>query len=159
MKLKSPLLSRFDLIFILLDSPNAEHDKFLSNHILNIHTGGVQLNHRDPEQVFDDGSLKSNLKIPPPTTDIIPPSLLRNYISYARIHCSPRLSPEAAAVIKEFYMELRSQNRADGTPITTRQLESILRLSEARAKCELRDTVTMSDAKQVVEIMKSSLYL
>ena len=158
LKLKSPLLSRFDLIFILLDNPNAEHDRFLSNHILNIHTG-IQSNHqKNNSNLEQDGSLKMNLKAAPPKSDIIPPSLLRKYISYARTHCSPRLSPEASLVIKEFYMELRNKNRKDGTPVTTRQLESLLRLSEARAKCELRDIVTMNDAKQVIEIMKSSLY-
>jgi DNA helicase MCM8 len=156
--LKSPLLSRFDLIFILLDRPNADHDRFLSNHILNIHTGGGADTHRGNNDASEqDGSLISNLRNPPPVTDIVPPSLLRKYISYARTHCAPKLSAEASVIIKEFYMELRGQNRNDGTPITTRQLESLLRLCEARAKCELRDVVTMADAREVVEIMKSSL--
>ena len=155
--MKSPLLSRFDLIFILLDKPNAEHDRFLSNHILNIHTGGREFRRTIPNNGSQGSSLMSNLKNVPPVSDIVPPSLMRKYISYARTQCSPKLSLEASDIIKEFYLELRSQNRNDGTPITTRQLESLLRLCEARAKCELRDVVTMADARDVVEIMKSSL--
>jgi DNA helicase MCM8 len=67
-------------------------------------------------------------------------------ISYDMFHL--RLSLEAASVLQSFYLELRSKHKSvDGTPITTRQLESLIRLSEARAKVELRTEVTERDAK------------
>jgi DNA helicase MCM8 len=52
----------------------------------------------------------------------------------------------------------RSQKSQDGTPITTRQLESIIRLSEARARSELRNTVKKSDAIDVIQMMRMSLW-
>lgn len=63
--------------------------------------------------------------------DTIPSCLLRKYISYARQYVHPKLSPEAAQTLQEFYLSLRAQaNPADATPITTRQLESLIRLTE-----------------------------
>lgn len=54
-----------------------------------------------------------------------------------------RLTSDAAQVLQEFYLELRRQHHnKDSTPITTRQLESLIRLTEARARCELREEAT-----------------
>jgi DNA helicase MCM8 len=90
--------------------------------------------------------------------DPIPPYLLRKYIIYAKEYVFPILSEEAKAVLKDFYLELRKNYQtAEATPITTRQLESMVRLAEAKAKSELREIVTEQDAKDVVEIMKESL--
>jgi len=112
----------------------------------------------------------------------VPAHLLRQYISYARQYVHPTygasdarpsvsafltrtrgssrrggcasLSPAAATVLQDFYLELRTKNRTvDSTPITTRQLESMVRLAEARARVELRETVTAQDARDVVAIM------
>lgn len=58
-------------------------------------------------------------------------------------------------LLKEFYLELRKQHQTqDSTPITTRQLESLIRLTEARARLELREVATKEDAGDVIEIMK-----
>jgi DNA helicase MCM8 len=69
------------------------------------------------------------------------------------------LTPEAAAVIKSFYLNLRQQSAADPSapPVTHRQLESLVRLAEARARIDLREQVTTEDAEEAVEIMKESL--
>jgi DNA helicase MCM8 len=70
-----------------------------------------------------------------------------------------RLSPEAAAILQDFYITLREKHKSiDSTPITTRQLEALIRLAEARAKIELREIVEQSDALDVVELMRESLY-
>jgi len=64
------------------------------------------------------------------------------------------MTPRAADVLQKFYLELRQKHRSvDGTPVTTRQLESAVRLAEARARVELRESVTETDAQDVVEIM------
>jgi DNA helicase MCM8 len=68
------------------------------------------------------------------------------------------LTEEAARVLQEFYLSLRESHRVDSAPITTRQLESLIRLSEARAKIELREFITERDAQDVVEIMKQSMF-
>lgn len=55
---------------------------------------------------------------------------------------------EAKHILKEFYLALRRTNRStDGAPVTTRQLESLIRLAEARTRMELRETVTEEDAR------------
>eukprot|EP00212_Chloropicon_laureae_P009678 CAMPEP_0197494880 /NCGR_PEP_ID=MMETSP1311-20131121/32849_1 /TAXON_ID=464262 /ORGANISM="Genus nov. species nov., Strain RCC856" /LENGTH=138 /DNA_ID=CAMNT_0043040329 /DNA_START=1 /DNA_END=414 /DNA_ORIENTATION=- len=70
------------------------------------------------------------------------------------------MSREATAVLKECYLELRNQNAncVGGIAITVRQLESMVRLAEARARLDLRQVVTEADALDVVAIMKESLY-
>lgn len=90
--------------------------------------------------------------------DPVPPSLMRKYVAYARRYCHPTLSPAAALVLQDFYIELRQRHGDDDTtPITTRQLEAMVRLVQARAKIELRDTVTRGDALDVVQLMQRSL--
>ena len=70
----------------------------------------------------------------------------------------PKVGKEAAAVLQSFYLELRQKHRSpDSTPITTRQIESLVRLSEARARLALREEVTAEDAHDVVEIMQCSM--
>ena len=89
---------------------------------------------------------------------VILPKLLRKYIVYARKYCRPCLTKEAKRTLLDFYLKLRKdyQNQ-ESTPITTRQLESLIRLAEARAKVELRRVVTRQDALEVIEIMQVSL--
>jgi len=58
------------------------------------------------------------------------------------------MSKAAAAILKDFYLKLRNRSTsADGTPITARQLESLVRLAEARARVDLRDEVTEEDTQ------------
>jgi DNA helicase MCM8 len=169
LKMDSALLSRFDLIFILQDDPNEEMDKYLSNHVMKLHSKGsntststfgscTSFEHEEvsQEKVSLDLYLKqARGKI----TDPIPFQVLRKYIAYARKNIHPIMTPEAANVLQEFYLKLRNSYRSlDTAPITTRQLESMIRLSEARARAELRDKVTVQDAKDVIDLMKQSLF-
>lgn len=85
--------------------------------------------------ILDDSdlttSLADQLKTPQVNFDPVPSQLLRKYIEYARKYVHPRLSPGAAEVLQEFYLDLRKKRQAhDTTPITTRQLESLIRLTE-----------------------------
>ncbi|KAJ1549839.1 DNA replication licensing factor mcm8, partial [Nowakowskiella sp. JEL0078] len=112
------------------------------------------------EQEEDNRPLLERLKVgSSEELDLIPQALLRKYIAYSKRYVQPRLTLEAAEILQTFYLTLRSKYRSiDSTPITTRQLESMIRLGEARAKCDLREEVTASDAKEVIEIMKFSLW-
>ncbi|XP_055028759.2 DNA helicase MCM8 isoform X1 [Misgurnus anguillicaudatus] len=172
LKMGSPLLSRFDLVFILLDTPNEDHDHLLSEHVMAMRagkTGAVssaavtRCNTQESSisilEVSVEKPLADRLKLHPGENfDAIPHQLLRKFVGYARHYVHPTLSTEAAKVLQDFYLELRKQNQtADSTPITTRQLESLIRLTEARARLELREKATQSDAEDVVEIMKHSL--
>ncbi|MFX1533028.1 MAG: LAGLIDADG family homing endonuclease [Promethearchaeota archaeon] len=140
------VLSRFDLIFVMADEPNPEADEKLSSHILGLHR----------DAVLD--------KEPP-----IPRDLLTKYIAYARQACKPVLSDEALEIIKQFYLSLRSKSvsTTGGTEgrrrmvnpiaITARQLESLVRLAEARAKMSLSNTVTARDASAAVKLMEVTM--
>ncbi|XP_016139524.1 DNA helicase MCM8 [Sinocyclocheilus grahami] len=172
LKMGSALLSRFDLVFILLDTPNEDHDHLLSEHVMAMRAGkngavssaavtrySTQESSISILEVSSEKPLADTLKlVPGEAFDPIPHQLLRKYVGYARHYVHPTLSAEAAQVLQDFYLELRKQNQtADSTPITTRQLESLIRLTEARARVELREKATQSDAEDVVEIMKHSL--
>ena len=75
--------------------------------------------------------LADRLKTQREAIDPVPCQLLRKYIDYARKYVHPRLSPEAAEVLQQLYLELRKKRQTlDSTPITTRQLESLIRLTE-----------------------------
>ncbi|KAJ1966277.1 hypothetical protein GGI12_000182 [Dipsacomyces acuminosporus] len=178
LKINSALLSRFDLIFILLDRPDADMDRFLSEHVMALHSGSkkdvsetrlpnLQSLGSDEEDSAENsdsissvGGLERWLRLRPnEKIDVIPPLLLRKYVAYARKYVHPRLSPAATDRLRRFYLELRKNHRKiDSTPITTRQLEAMVRLAEARARAELREVVTEGDAQNVVEIMKCSLF-
>ena len=68
-------------------------------------------------------------------------------------------APSTWQVLKEFYIELRQKAAAtEGAPITTRQLESLVRLAEARARVELREVATEADAADVVDLMRQTLF-
>jgi DNA replicative helicase MCM subunit Mcm2 (Cdc46/Mcm family) len=78
----------------------------------------------------------------------LPQQLLRKYIAYASAHVFPVLSDEAKETLQQFYLRLRADSSPmGGTTVTARQLESLVRLAEARARCELREVVTQEDAE------------
>lgn len=169
LKMGSALLSRFDLVFILLDKPDEEMDSMLSEHVMALHAGKnrsimkatARRSGGDDSILLmeTDKPLSDRLKVPRGEAfDPIPAQLLRKYVGYARKYVHPKIGKEAATVLQEFYLELRKQHQTqDSTPITTRQLESLIRLTEARARLELREEATKEDANDVIEIMKYSM--
>ncbi|XP_052737215.1 DNA helicase MCM8 isoform X2 [Bicyclus anynana] len=172
LKLNSALLSRFDLVFILLDQPDEKIDAMLSEHVLALHSGSnnkrkagtsSSKNNADIEssQTDDDISLSKRLRLKPgEVIDTLPLVLLRKYIAYARRYVHPKLSAEAASLLRNFYLELRQNHQGvcnDGAPITTRQLEACIRLTQARARVDLREEATARDANDVISLVKHSL--
>ena len=132
--LPAPIISRFDLIFVIEDKPSRDGDAKLADHILKIH--------------------KEN------TVDYeIEPELLRKYIAYARRNVNPQLTDEANDVLKEFYVSTRNSNPEEqgAVPITARQLEAIIRLSEASAKIKLKEYVEKEDAEKAVRLQMACL--
>jgi replicative DNA helicase Mcm len=129
------ILSRFDLIFVLRDVPNKETDSKMAEHILEIHRKGLS-------------------PIEPPMSL----ELLRKYISYAK-GIKPILTQEALRRLNDFYLAMRSASEAEGSPvaITARQLESLVRIAEARARAALRKEVLAEDAEAAIAMMKRSL--
>jgi replicative DNA helicase Mcm len=125
------LLSRFDLIFLMLDIPNIESDTKLAKHILNLHRGLVD-------------------------TSPIPLDLLRKYIAYAK-QIQPTLTEEATERIENFYLTLRKKSIESALAIGPRQLEALTRITEARARAALRQQATVEDAESAINIMMQSL--
>ena len=129
------LLSRFDFIFPVKDKPDKERDTKLSDQVLQ--------NHLDPEE----------------TDAEIDQMKLRKYIAYAQ-RKRPQLTQEAADKIQEFYISMRSRGydeEGNSVPITARQLEALVRISEASARADLDDEVTEKDAQRAIDILKYSL--
>jgi len=132
------LLSRFDVIFVIRDLPNKKQDEAVATQVLEEHQQEV-------------------------VRDVIDAKLLRKYIAYARQKIKPKLTDEAVDEIKEFYVRLRNQStqakdsEIKPIPITARQLEGIVRLSEAHAKMRLSEIVERDDAKKAIELLKKSL--
>jgi len=133
------LLSRFDVIFIIRDLPNKSQDAAIASHVLEEHSQKV-------------------------VRDVIEPKLFKKYIAYAKKMIKPSLSEDAIGEIKDFYINLRNRPVHIGSdlaikpiPITARQLEGIIRLSEAHAKLRLSSVVERSDAKIAIELLKYSL--
>jgi len=128
------LLSRFDLIFILKDRPDEEADAKVSRHVLSLHrTRGASVS-------------------PPIDQD-----LLRKYVAYAR-NVRPVLTPEAEERIHQFYLKMRDAAKDSGSiAITLRQLESLVRIAEARARAALRSEVTAEDAEAAILIVSRFL--
>lgn len=149
LKMGSALLSRFDLVFILLDKPDEEMDCMLSEHVMALHAGkksafGVVTARRRSreESSSDEDEMRRQWEADKPLSerlkigrneefDAIPSQLLRKYVGYARTYVHPKLTAAAAEVLQNFYLDLRQQHHsADSTPITTRQLESLIRLTQ-----------------------------
>jgi len=129
------ILSRFDLIFVLRDVPEKESDTKMTEHILDLHRRGTA-----------------------PAESPISPNLLRKYISYTK-NIKPQLTEEALTRLKDFYLEMRAASETEGTPIaiTARQLESLVRVAEARARVAYRKEILAEDAEAAIRIMGMSL--
>ena len=86
--------------------------------------------------------------------------MLKKYISYARHTVFPKLSLEACEVLKNFYISLRENatNNSNTLPVTSRALDSLIRMSQARAKLELRTLVLREDAIEVVKLVQESIF-
>jgi replicative DNA helicase Mcm len=136
--LPDALLSRFDLVFIIKDTPDANKDNTIIDKILDVHNNNKSCN---PE---------------------LDPIFLKKYISYARQKIKPKLTPEATEKIKDIYLKLRSMSKIskEGDPIisiTARQAEGLVRLSEASAKARLSQYVTIDDVNRAKKLLMYSL--
>ena len=93
-------------------------------------------------------------------SDVIDKDILKKYINFAKNNVFPELSDEAIDYISVFYAKTRKMSEVEediGKPITMRELTAIKRLATARAKVELRDMVTIDDAKEAIRIYSKSL--
>ncbi|KAK3092794.1 hypothetical protein FSP39_007290 [Pinctada imbricata] len=139
------ILSRFDMIFIVKDEHDESRDTTLAKHVMNIHLNALQMTEEQAE-----GEISLNT--------------LKKYIAYCRAKCGPRLSPGAAEKLKNRYVLMRNgageYERETGKkisiPITVRQLEAIIRMSESLAKMKLRPFASEGDVDEALRLFQVS---
>lgn len=144
LRFDNALLSRFDLIFILVDDLNEKENYEISDQIL-------KRRHLSSSSTLNDlvSSIRGEFPFLVESPTIFPLEDLRKYLHYARSCVQPVLSTSAKEEIKKFYLEIREKSS-----ITTRDLESLIRLTEARAKVELRSIATKEDASFCINLYK-----
>ena len=128
-----PLLTRFDLIFVVRDIPGREKDEKIARHIIELHT--------------------------PQGTDrrsVIDVDLLTKYLAYAK-KSSPDLTKEAEEKILDYYLQMRNVESEEMITVTPRQLGGIIRLATARARLLMKDKVEEEDAERAIFLIQSML--
>ena len=131
-----PLLTRFDLVFVVRDIPGEEKDRQIAEHIISQHG----------ESGTDTASL-------------IDVDILTKYLAYAK-RIDPVLTKEAESKIMEFYLKMRSiegEDKEKMITITPRQLEGLIRLSTARARLLLKNQVDVDDAERAIFLFNQML--
>jgi DNA replication licensing factor MCM4 len=153
-KLPPTLLSRFDLIYLVLDKQSDTHDRRLANHIVSLYS---QLKNDDIlSQVMDgsDQQLKTNLI----KTGGITRDFFAAYISYARRFVQPKIPDYVVGDIVQNYVNMRNMGNSKKTiTATPRQLESMIRLAESIAKMRLSETVERSDVEEALRLIKTAM--
>jgi replicative DNA helicase Mcm len=131
-----PLLTRFDLVFIVRDIPSQEKDRKIAQHIISQHGfSGTD------------------------TTSLIDIDILTKYLSYAK-RGDPALTKEAENLIMEFYLKMRNisgEDKENMITITPRQLEGLIRLATARARLLLKNQVEGEDADRAIYLFNEML--
>lgn len=140
------ILSRFDAIFIVKDLHDANKDKTLARHVMQIHLNAGAPQAQEPK----DGEIDLHT--------------LKRYIAYCREKCGPRLSAEAAEKLKHRYVIMRNgakeheqeSEKKSSIPITVRQLEAVIRMSEAIAKMQLLPFATERQVDEALRLFQVS---
>nr|OQO31579.1 DNA replication licensing factor mcm5 [Rachicladosporium sp. CCFEE 5018] len=148
---QTTILSRFDLIFIVRDDHDRNRDETIAKHVMNIHMHGQSKTNGRTESVQQDDAA-------------IPVEKLKRYISYAKSRCAPRLSAEAAEKLSSHFVSIRRQvaraeadaNQRSSIPITVRQLESLVRITESLAKLELLPIATEKHVDEAIRLFLGS---
>ncbi|GMF87669.1 unnamed protein product [Aspergillus oryzae] len=141
---QTTILSRFDMIFIVRDDHDRNRDENIARHVMGVHMGGRGIE----EQVEAE----------------IPLDKMKRYISYCRTRCAPRLSPEAAEKLSSHFVSIRKQvhraeldaNARSSIPITVRQLEAIVRITESLAKLSLSPIATEAHVDEAIRLFLAS---
>lgn len=145
---QTTILSRFDMIFIVKDDHNEERDISIANHVMNIHTGRTTQTEGELENAGMEISMEK----------------MRRYITYCRLKCAPRLSAQAAEKLSSQFVNIRKQlliNELESTerssiPITIRQLEAIIRITESLAKLELSPVAHERHVDEAIRLFQAS---
>jgi DNA replication licensing factor MCM3 len=182
--LPDSLLSRFDLLFIVLDQLDPENDRRISDHVLKGHRyrrPGTDMEPEPLQAVADDDdedeegesrrtvvwqkphhqstTSTGNSSDPDNHDDhVLSQEFLRKFIYYAKKQIKPTLTEEAREYIANRYAEMRAKQDDKTLPVTARSLETIIRLSSAHAKARLSGDVEVPDCEGAMDILGFALY-
>jgi DNA replication licensing factor MCM4 len=152
-KLPPTLLSRFDLIYLVLDRQNDAHDRRLANHIVSLYSA-KQIDENPLGGPGEDGLLRTNLV----KTGGISREFFASYISYSRRFCHPKIPDYVVDELVAQYVLMRNMGNSKKTiTATPRQLESMIRIAESIAKMRLSDTVEKRDIDEAVRLIKAAM--
>ena len=145
------LLSRFDLIFSIIDKPNKKFDTDLATHVLRTHKAG-EVSENLAKSKKSKHTKKEQESLMEDIMPIFEPDFLRKYVAYAKRSVYPVMNDDAFELLKNYYVDLRSSSE-DSVPFTPRQLEAFVRLAEASARVRLSEEATVDDAKRAISII------
>ena len=152
-RLPPSLLSRFDLIYLMLDKHNETYDRRLANHIVSLY-GNVEGDDSDVD--MEDLSMAGTGKKKKQSKEktYVRKEVLTAYISQARKK-DPKISDDIVNKLVQYYIEMRQLSSGKNTiSATPRQLESLIRLSEASARMRFSDYVEKEDVDEAIRLIK-----
>ncbi|KAM3147667.1 hypothetical protein pb186bvf_000474 [Paramecium bursaria] len=157
-KIPTTILSRFDLIFLLIDIPDPERDKKLSEHIMRLHNQKQsKIEYQTQIRSHEFKNLQDRIRLGCKTEFQISIPFMRKILKFVKTQ-KPKQTVGANKMIQDYYLRIRSQALSTAIPITTRQLESLIRLSQARARLMMKPEVTQEDAQFAIEIFEESRF-
>ncbi|TFL06506.1 MCM-domain-containing protein [Pterulicium gracile] len=143
---QTTILSRFDMIFVVKDEHNEQRDKMIAAHVMNLHMKGSAATAN--QEVVGEIDLAK----------------MKRYIAYCKSKCAPRLSKDAQDMLSSHFVSLRKEvqqveqdnDERSSIPITVRQLEAIIRISESLAKMTLSPVVHNHHVEEAIRLFKFS---
>jgi len=158
--LDPPLISRFDVIWLLTDEPSEDKDAKIAGHIVNNRFSGTS------ELLVNEGSAPDPTKqssvvtTPSHTEGHLHREFMRKYIAFSKRSIHPNLDEEARKYIIDYYVGERKKagDFQDTVAITARSLEALARLTEASARIRLAETASLQDAERAVRLTKTWRY-
>lgn len=170
--LPDSLLSRFDLLFIIVDRMEEENDRKIAKHVLKMRCSGVSSHLNPQSNMFDDPSIydDSAPKTAPvfaknkyganssSSKKIYSVDFIKKYIMYAKATVNPVLTEKACEYICEIFPDLRQNESEKTLPVTPRTLESLIRLTIAHAKSRLSKDATEEDAMVAYKLISFALF-
>ena len=149
--LAPPLISRFDIIWVMTDNPMEEQDAKIAQHILKSRGKGRIALHDEVDISFETKQEKDESE-----TMILDTELIKKYVAYAKRVIHPTLKEEANQAIIDYYVRTRKKGgeATDSISITARALEAIVRLAEAHARIRLSNEATLEDAEAAITLTR-----
>jgi DNA replication licensing factor MCM3 len=182
--LPDSLLSRFDLLFVVLDQMDPETDRKIANHVIlghryrSDHGGAGHDSDYDDDDYDSDDDMDDRDKVhsiwqrnrhnsqegefsnkDPHSNDILQHDFLRKYLHFAKTRMKPELSEGAREFIANRYAEMRCRQDERTLPVTARTLETVIRLATAHAKSRLSNVVEATpDCETAMDVLSFALY-